>query len=160
MRYKFRVATAPIPLQVTTYSVVGIIGQLTRLTDWWRAEQWLAPEGPFMTSARWQALLGFVFLTNFMVWVWLAFVKPPSYSRWNAFRFAREIYRTVLRGSPTELPEIADERARSARALVRHAWQKMKRRSPSEWPRVLKRSRADVLWPANARTVLSGAKNL
>jgi hypothetical protein len=77
-----------------------------------------------MTSARWQALLGFVFPTNFMGWVWLAFVKPPAYSRWNAFRFAREIYRTVLRGSPTELPEIADERAHSAQALVQNAWQK------------------------------------
>jgi hypothetical protein len=39
VRYKFRIATAPIPLQVTTYSVVDVIGLWTRLTDWWRAEQ-------------------------------------------------------------------------------------------------------------------------
>ncbi|WP_175663039.1 hypothetical protein [Burkholderia ambifaria] len=123
VRYKFRIATAPLPLQVTTYAVVGIIGFLTLVTDWWRAEQWLVPEGSLMTIARWQALLGFAFLINFMAWAWFAFIKPPTYSKLNAYRFAREIYRTILRGSPTEMAEIADELARSARALVRNAWQ-------------------------------------
>ncbi|SAK27459.1 hypothetical protein [Burkholderia multivorans] len=123
VRYKFRIATAPFPLQVTTYSVIGVIGVLTLLTDWWRAEQWLVPEGSLMTCARWQALLGFVFLTNFMVWAWFAFIKPPTYSKFNALRFAREVYKTVLRGSSAEMAEIADELARSAEALVRNAWQ-------------------------------------
>ncbi|MFM0309601.1 hypothetical protein P0D71_17600 [Paraburkholderia sp. RL17-383-BIF-A] len=121
VRYKFRVATAPIPLQITTYSVVGAVGLLTLVTDLWRAKQWLVPEG-WLSSAGWQALLGLIFLANFMVWVWYAFIKPPTYSRWNAFRFAREVYRAVLRSSPTELPEVADELARSARAIVKHAW--------------------------------------
>src|SRR5690349_19670006 len=67
VRYKFRVATAPIPLQNTTYTVVGAVGLLTLLTDWWRAEQWLVPRGHLMTPASWQALLGFAFLANFMV---------------------------------------------------------------------------------------------
>ena len=123
VRYKFRVATAPIPLQFTTYWVVGAVGLLTLVTDWWRAEQWLVPAGYFMTPASWQAFLGFVFLLNFLVWVWFAFVRPPVYNGWNAYRFGRALYRVVLRGAPSELPEISDELARSARALIKNAWQ-------------------------------------
>ncbi|WP_342335639.1 hypothetical protein [Burkholderia pseudomallei] len=122
-RYKFRIATAPIPLETVTFSVVGGVGLLTLLTDWWRAEQWLVPVGRLISPAGWQALLGLVFLANFVVWVYFAFIKPPIYGRLNAFRFTRELYRVVLQGSPEQLPVIADELARSAGALVRHSWQ-------------------------------------
>lgn len=123
-RYKFRVATAPIPLETVTFSVVGGVGLLTLLTDWWRAEQWVVPIGRVISPAGWQALLGFLFLANFVVWVYFAFIKPPIYGRLNAFRFTRELYRAVLRGSSEQLPVIADELARSAHALVRHSWQR------------------------------------
>ncbi len=123
-RYKFRIATAPVPLETVTFAVVGGVGLLTLLTDWWRAEQWLVPMGRVISPAGWQALLGFLFLTNFVVWVYFAFIKPPVYCRLSAFRFTRELYRIVLRGSPEQLAVIADELARSARALIRHSWQR------------------------------------
>ncbi|MBR8188701.1 hypothetical protein [Burkholderia vietnamiensis] len=122
-RYKFRIATAPIPLEAVTFSVVGGVGLLTLLTDWWRAEQWVVPIGRVISPAGWQALLGLLFLANFVVWVYFAFIKPPIYGRLNASRFARELYRIVLQGSPEQLPVIADELVRSASALVRHSWQ-------------------------------------
>lgn len=122
VRYRFRVRTAPLPLQGGTYTIVGIVGALTLLTDWWRAEQWLVPEGKLLTPASWQALLGAIFLANFMVWAWFAFVRPPVFGRWNAKRFARQLYLVIVKGSPAELPEIADELERSAKRLIRHAW--------------------------------------
>jgi hypothetical protein len=100
-----------------------------------------------------------VFLTNFMVWVWFAFIKPPAYSRWNAFRFAREKYRTVLRGSPTELPEIADELARSARALVQHAWQKHEKEIAERMAPSAKEKPSRRFMARQCAHLLSGAKN-
>lgn len=121
VRYRFRVRTAPIPLQGITFSVVAAVGVLTLLTDLWRAEQWLVPQGNLLTPASWQALLGGLFLLTFLTWTWFAFIRPPTYGRHNAERFAQTLYRFILKGSPAELAVIADELALSARSLVRHA---------------------------------------
>lgn len=121
VRYRFRVRTAPIPLLGITFSVVAAIGVLTLLTDLWRAEQWLVPKGNLLTPASWQALLGGLFLLTFLTWTWFAFIRPSTYGRHNAERFAQTLYRFILKGSPAELAVVADELAYSARALVRHA---------------------------------------
>ena len=121
VRYRFRVRSAPIPLLGITFSVVAAVGVLTLLTDLWRAEQWLVPKGNLLTPASWQAILGGLFLLTFLIWTWFAFIRPPTYSRHNAERFARTLYRFILKGSPAELAVIADELAYSARALVHHA---------------------------------------
>ncbi len=121
VRYRFRVRTAPVPLQGLTFAVVAGVGVLTLLTSLWRAERWLVPQGNLLTPASWQALLGGVFLLTFLTWTWFAFIRPPSYGRHNAERFAQTLYRFILKGSPTELAVIADELALSARSLVRHA---------------------------------------
>ncbi len=121
VRYRFRVRTAPIPLLGITFGVVAAVGVLTLLTDLWRAEQWLVPKGNLLTPASWQAILGGLFLLTFLTWTWFAFIRPPTYGRHNAERFAQTLYRFVLKGSPVELAVIADELAYSAQALVRHA---------------------------------------
>ena len=121
VRYRFRVRTAPIPLQGSTFAIVAGVGVLTLLTDLWRAEQWLVPQGGLLTPASWQALLGGVFLLTFLTWTWFAFIRPPTYGRHNAERFAQTLYSLILKGSPTELAVIADELALSARSLVQHA---------------------------------------
>lgn len=128
VRYRFRVRSAPIPLQGITFSVVAAVGVLTLLTDLWRAEQWLVPKSNLLTPASWQAILGGLFLLTFLIWTWFAFIRPPTYSRHNAERFARTLYRFILKGSPAELAVIADELAYSARALVHHAtdWGRLK----------------------------------
>lgn len=121
VRYRFRVRTAPIPMLGITYSVVAAVGVLTLLTDLWRAEQWLVPKGHLLTPASWQAIMGGLFLLTFLTWAWFAFIRPPTYGRYNAERFAQTLYRFVLKGSSAELAVIADELAYSAKALVRHA---------------------------------------
>ena len=78
VRYRFRVQTAPIPLLGITFSVVTAVGILTLLTDLWRAEQWLVPEGTLLTPGSWQAILGGLFLLTFLTWTWFAFIQPPK----------------------------------------------------------------------------------
>lgn len=121
VRYRFRVRTAPIPLEGVTFSVVGVIGILTLLTDWWRAEQWLVPQGNFLTPASWQALLGGVFLLTFLSWAWFAFIRPPVYGRRNAKRYAQVLYRAILKSSVPELSVIADELTLSVKSLISYA---------------------------------------
>ena len=121
VRYRFRVRTAPLPLQGITFSVVAAVGILTLLTDLWRAEQWLVPQGNVLTPATWQALLGGLFLLTFLTWAWFAFIRPPVYGKRNVERYTQTLYRVILKGSPAELAVIADEFAYSARSLVRYA---------------------------------------
>ena len=121
VRYRFRLQSAPIPLQSATFSVVTAIGILTLLTDLWRAEQWYVPVGHLLTPSIWQALLGSIFLLTFLTWAWFAFIRPPIYGSNNAKRFAKALYRYILKGSPTELSVVADELTYSAAALVKHA---------------------------------------
>ena len=114
IRYRFRIRTAPLPLQELTFAMVAAVGILTLLTDLWRAEQWLVPQGNILTPAIWQAILGGVFLFTFLTWAWFAFIRPPIFARRNAERFAQALYRVILKGSPSELAVIADEITPSA----------------------------------------------
>jgi len=121
VRYRFRVRTAPLPLQGVTFAVVVTVGVLTLLTDLWRAERWLVPQGNLLTPSGWQTILAGLFLVTFLTWAWFAFIRPPVYGKNNAERFAQTLYRVILKGSPSELPVIADEFASSARSLISHA---------------------------------------
>ena len=120
-RYRFRVRTAWLPLQGITFAVVAAVGLLTLLTDLWRAQQWLVPQGNILTPASWQALLGAVLLLTFLAWAWFAFIRPPSFGRMNAERYARTLYGAIVNGSPSELAVIADEFGHSATSLIHHA---------------------------------------
>lgn len=121
IRYRFRIRAAPIPLLGATYFIVCGVGFLTLITDLWRAQGWLVPEGNILSPALWQALLGGIFLLTFLTWAWFAFIRPPIFGRSNAERFARTLYRHIVKGDPAELSVIADELASSAEALVRYA---------------------------------------
>lgn len=126
-RYKFRINTSALSLQRITFGMVASVGVLTMLTDLWRAEGWFVPQGHLLTPGMWQALLAVLFLSTFLMWAWIAFISPPTFKKANAPRFARAIYRSVLRGSQTELAIVADELTYSAEALVRYAtdWKKL-----------------------------------
>ncbi len=120
-RYRFRIATAPIPLRHLTFGIVGSVGFLVLLTDLWQAQHWLVPRGNFLSPATWEALLAGLFLVTFLVWALFSFISPPEFGRANATRFHGELYRAIVRGSPGELAEIADEFARSVRTIVAFA---------------------------------------
>lgn len=119
--YKFRVATAPVPLRRLTFYTVSIVGILTLLTDLWRAEGWLVPKGNLLTPSTWQAFLGLIFLLTFLSWAWYAFIRPPVFGRSSAKHFAHAIYHLVLKGAPAELAIIAEELRRSAKNIVKYS---------------------------------------
>ena len=121
IRYRFRIATAPLPLHRLTFASIASVGILTLFTDLWRAEGWLVPRGSILTPAIWQALLGAVFLLTFLTWAWFAYMKPPVFGRRNAQRFGNFLYWTIIDASPTEMITVAQELIRSVPALIKHA---------------------------------------
>ena len=117
VRYRFRLAIAPIPLFLLTFVLTGIIGLGTLLTDIWFRKHWLVPK--FLNSqSMLQGILGASFLLLVMTWIFYAFIRPPIFGKRNGRRFCQELYRLMLKGSDTELPVIAYELARSAKSLV------------------------------------------
>lgn len=132
VRYRFRLRTAPLPLQGLTFSGMTVLGVLTLATDLWRAQEWPVPVGP-LTPAIWQSILGAAFLLTFLLWAWFAFIRPPTYGRLNSDRFGRVLYRTILNGSPEELAVVADELVRSIKRIV-HFGRQRNRRLPGQTP--------------------------
>ena len=121
IRYRFRISSAPMPLQVITFWVVATVGTLTLLTDLWRAQSWLVVQGSPLTPASWQALLAGLFFLTFLTWTSFAFIRPPKFGKRNTKRYAQALYRFILKGSQIELAVVADELKFSAKELVRHA---------------------------------------
>lgn len=121
IRYQFRVKAAPLPLREVTFGIVVTLGVLTLLTDLWRAEGWLIPEGKTLTPALWQAILGLLFFLTFTIWTWFAFISPPTFSKRNTKHYAITLYKTILNGSPEELAVAADELKSSIKNIIQYA---------------------------------------
>jgi hypothetical protein len=118
VRYKFRIAAAPIPIVGATYVLSGLIGVGTLLTSAWFALQWPVPD--FLSNqVLWQAAFAMIFFGLAMTWVWYAFLGRTRYTRRNYKRFAQALYFYILKGSETELPIIAAELQRYGASIVR-----------------------------------------
>lgn len=98
-RYRFRVASAALPVRTITFVVLASVGPLTLLTALRHAQHWLVPRGSLLTPAVWQAMLGGAFIGTFLLWAWVAFVRPPVFGSRNANHFAGAFYVSVLRGA-------------------------------------------------------------
>jgi hypothetical protein len=120
VRYQFRVATAPIRLWLLTYWGSGLIGVLALLSDLWFAQRYPLPW--FLSSqAYWQFILGFLFLSLALTWLWYAYVRPPTFGRANAYRFTGAVYHYVMQGIDGDLSIVADELGRSASSIIKMA---------------------------------------
>jgi hypothetical protein len=117
VRYRFRLAVAPVPLYRLTFIVLAAIGLATLATDIWLREGWLIPES-LLSASMWEAIWAVLFLTLALTWIWYGFLHPPRFERRNSYRYASALYHTILKGSDSELPVIADELGRSAEFLV------------------------------------------
>jgi len=118
VRSRFRIATAPLPLHTLSFATIAFVGTATLLTDLWRAEGWLVPNGRVLTPEIWQALLGGLFLMTFLSWGWFAFVSPPRYGCRNAQRFGSFLLFKTMEGNESELAILAQELTRSLPNLV------------------------------------------
>ncbi|UXR65924.1 hypothetical protein EZJ49_06650 [Bdellovibrio bacteriovorus] len=154
VRYRFRIRTAPLPLQGITFFGMTALGVLALATDLWRAQEWFVPVGP-LNPTIWQALMGVLFLLTFLLWAWFAFIKPPVYGRLNSQRFARVLYRAILNGSQEELAVVADELTHSVDKLIHFGREERERYPNSPAPPKLKKveefANAILLLIADAR---------
>lgn len=117
IRYRFRIATAPLPLIPISFWLAVAIGILTLVSDVWFSKRWVLPD--FLASqALWHGGLGLIFLSLVLVWIFFAFVRPAQFGRTNAKRYVVELYRQILRGDDAELPTIASELSLSVRRIV------------------------------------------
>ena len=120
VRYRFRVAVAPIPLIRLTFVLSGFIGVATLVSNIWFVERWPTPK-VLADEAILQGVLGLLFFALALTWIWVAFVRPPRFGRGNCQKFAQELYLRLLQGVENELPTIASELARSAQSIVKWA---------------------------------------
>lgn len=120
-RYRFRIKTAPIPLEKITFWVVLLVGTLSLVTDLWRANGFPVIKGSLISPVTWQALLAGLYFLTFISWVWYAFVRPSKFSKMTYKRYIKTIYNYILKGSKIELAIIADELVRSTDQIIFHA---------------------------------------
>ncbi len=121
-RYKFRTAITPLPIYGLTFFVIGTVGLGTLLTELWSTEGWYIIQNNIISRGVWAATLGLTFLLTLLIWLWFAFISPPKFNKWNAEKFAREIYKAILRSNETELGIISDELERSVGNLIRYTY--------------------------------------
>ena len=116
--YHFRTSIAPIPLRSLSFMAAIFIGGGSLLTDLWFAEQWYALPWSISRAAI-QGVLGALFLSMALLWIWFAYERPPAFGRRNYKRFYNTLFRTIIRGSETQLPVVAGELVRSAESLIK-----------------------------------------
>jgi hypothetical protein len=120
VRYRFRAATAPVPIWAITFWFSALIGFGTLLTDLWFLNGF--PIFTFLANQTyWQFVFGLLFIGTVLLWLWYAYLQPPSFGRRNGERFTRQLYLYVLQGAESEMPVIASELRRSAWNIVKHA---------------------------------------
>lgn len=131
VRYRFRIATAPVPIWGITFWLSGTIGLGTLVTDFWFAQRYPLPE--FLVSKPlWQTAFGLLFMSLTMTWLWFAFFEPPMFGRRNALKYIQALYGYLLQGAESDLPTIADELGRSAKSIIAHAHELRRRGQPQE----------------------------
>jgi hypothetical protein len=120
LRYRFRAATAAIPIWGITFSLSGIIGFGTLLLDFWFVNE--LPIPTFLSNQTyWQLAFGAAFITTVLLWLWYTYLSPPIFGPRNSKRFTSQLHYYVLQGAEGDLPIIASELGRSARSIIEHA---------------------------------------
>jgi hypothetical protein len=117
-RYRFRLAVLPSYLLWSLFVVVLFIGFGILLMQLWLAEGWTTLASP-ISPAMWEAIFASLFLIALLWVTYYAFLRPPRFSKRNALRFARAMYRAIEKGDDAELSVLADELSYSAYNLIK-----------------------------------------
>lgn len=115
--YQFRLMIAAVPVKLVAFCSAALIGFGTLITDIWFAERWYSlPWG--VSRASLQGILGATFLITILTLWWIAFLRPPVFSRRNYIHFHRTMMQIIVHGSDSQLAIVASELVRSAKSLV------------------------------------------
>src|SRR2546428_650215 len=92
IRYRFRVAVAPLPLFRLPFYLSEIMG-LGPLRRGFGLEKRGPVRASLISQSVWKGILGFFFLSLVMTGMYSALITPPIFSEKNYQKFARELYR-------------------------------------------------------------------
>ncbi|EOW0266313.1 hypothetical protein [Klebsiella pneumoniae] len=120
-RYKFRISISPLPLYIITFIIIALTGFISLLSDIWSATGWWVLDTSFGIKIATQSILGFCFLFCFMLWIYYAFLRPPTFSKRNKIKYINALYKYITKGVEQELAIIADELGRSANVIIKYA---------------------------------------
>jgi hypothetical protein len=119
-RARFRAATAILRLPSLIFYASAFIGFCTLFADVWFSQKLPVPR-VLSNAVYWQAAFGALFVVLILAWIWITYIRPPRFSRLNAFNFVQALYTLLLEGDDESLTVVAGELARSARGIIAHA---------------------------------------
>lgn len=119
-RYKFRLAVARIPLPHCFFWATIVVGVALVIVSFW-FELGLPIPGIVNNPRYFEAAFALVFVLLLGLWIYVAFVNPPRFSRRNASRFGSRMFRDIIDGSEPELAAAVHEFGRSVPVIVEHA---------------------------------------
>jgi hypothetical protein len=119
IRYHFRLEITPFPIYKITYVLMAIIGIVTLIIDLYFAKSWnISFLGDLLLT---QFFLGTIFLLLVLTWMFISFIFPPKFNKFNYKKFTRTMYIILAKSSDEELSVIADELGRSADSIIKYA---------------------------------------
>ena len=127
-RARFRAATATLRLPSLIFYASAFIGFWTLFADVWFSQKLPVPR-ILSNEVYWQAAFGALFVALILAWIWITYVRPPRFSRLNAFNFVQALYALLLQGDDESLAVVAGELARSARGIVAHALERTRQQA-------------------------------
>ena len=116
-RYKFRIATAPIPLYIISFYMMLFIGIGVLVSELWVNLGWLTPDFN-LSQSLWQAIFAVLFLITLCLWAYFGFISPPKFGKNNYKQFIDQLYVRILDGNVDVLKEVASEITPSIRHIV------------------------------------------
>jgi hypothetical protein len=124
-RYKFRINISPIPL-LSVFFYVTVCSAIILIANTLWFDFALPIPRVLNNPLIVQTLVAIVLIALLAVWLHVAFLKPPRFSRRNSVRFAQQVFQGIAGGNEQELAAAAYEVGRSAHELVATARQRFK----------------------------------
>lgn len=115
-RYKLRVANSRLPFQFLFLFFVGFVGFMLVLVEIWFNLELPTPK-QFNNILYFQYSLALLTLAVICYWLFVAFVRPPKFSRSNALKFTRNAFSRIAYGNEQALITLAQEIIPSAEAI-------------------------------------------
>jgi hypothetical protein len=159
VKYRFRIQAAALPVRVSTFWLVLLIGIASLVVDYWFTAK--LPIPTFLPArALIQSMLAGLFLFVLFIWLWFAFLRPPLFSAWNAKRFFIAIRNYLVEGSPSDLSSVTQDLKYSASQIVKYASGIPEPRIPND-PRPRKEAKiSQTSEYANALCMILGSKKI
>lgn len=119
-RSKLRLMIAPVPVYSLIFWLFVCVFFFKVLVELWFYLGW--PIFPFLDN---KLLLDALLLTPSVVaifiWMYLSYIRPPVFSRWNSQKFFRVYQRLIHNGTQEELRLALIELSRSAKSIIKSA---------------------------------------